>query len=536
MSATRLSVVIATFNRAEALARLLRQLAVQTLAADGFEVVVVDDGSQTPVKPFLDSLGLPYALRVEEQVNQGAAAARHRGILAASGELLVLLDDDMQVGTDFLQRHLERHQAGRRLVVLGSIEPDPQVSMPLFERWHAHKISQRSARLAAGEAARGLALYTGNVSLWRRDYLAVGGFDASFAHSEDVELGLRLQAAGVEFEYCDQAVSLHGSDHASLRQWRERSAMYGAFDHAIAAKHPDLPEASPWRFLFNLNPLSRPLMALTVLAPELTRPIALLAYLGAAGLGVMGLERAALTGANVAFGLDYFRGLRREVGAVPTALAEIAAYSATLLLASGRGALLGRALAEIRQDQAALQRYERKYGHSSASQGRLATDLVQKIGLQELAAYRLMRALRAAGMPLATKVVSRAIRHLYGSDIHWDAELAPGVMLVHGMGLAISHAARVGTGCILFQNVTLGMGTDPVTRESGAPTVEQNVHIGPGATLIGPIRVGAGSKVMGGAVLARSVPSGSVVLAPEPQVRERRPVGAVEARLQATRA
>ena len=245
------------------------------------------------------------------------------------------------------------------------------------------------------------------------------------------------------------------------------------------------------------------------------------------------MERAALTGANVAFGLDYFRGLRREVGAAPAALREVAAY-ALARQAGGRGEPFLRALREIRQDQAAMQRYERKYGHSTASEGNLASDLVQKIGLQELAAYRLMRALRGAGRSLAAKVVSRSIRHLYGSDIHWDAELAPGLMLVHGMGLAISHAARVGAGCILFQNVTLGIGTDPVTRETGAPTIEQDVHIGPGATLIGPIRVGAGSKVMGGAVLARSVPPGSLVLAPEPQVRERRAVGALGARLQVT--
>jgi len=94
-------------------------------------------------------------------------------------------------------------------------------------------------------------------------------------------------------------------------------------------------------------------------------------------------------------------------------------------------------------------------------------------------------------------------------------------MLVHGFGLAISHAAKVGPACILFHNVTLGMGIDPKTRESGAPTLEANVHVGPGATLIGPITVGAGSKIMAGVTLTHSVPPGSVVAAPEPEVRRR---------------
>jgi len=98
-------------------------------------------------------------------------------------------------------------------------------------------------------------------------------------------------------------------------------------------------------------------------------------------------------------------------------------------------------------------------------------------------------------------------------------------MLVHGMGLAISGEARVGRGCILFQHVTLGMGIDPETRRPGAPSLERNVHVGPGATLIGPITVGEGSKVMAGAVLTRSVPPGSLVETPTPEVRPRKSDG-----------
>src|SRR5262249_20694207 len=79
----------------------------------------------------------------------------------------------------------------------------------------------------------------------------------------------------------------------------------------------------------------------------------------------------------------------------------------------------------------------------------------------------------------------------------------------------------VGPGCILFQNVTLGMGIDPVTRKSGAPTVEANVHLMPGATLLGPITIGEGSKVMAGAVLTESVPADSLVETPSPNVKPR---------------
>ena len=94
------------------LQRLLAQLARQTLPASDFEVVVVDDGSREPVAPHLEKLTLPFSLRVETHANAGAAAARHRGVLAARGEVVLITDDDMQVAGDFLARHLARHPRG----------------------------------------------------------------------------------------------------------------------------------------------------------------------------------------------------------------------------------------------------------------------------------------------------------------------------------------------------------------------------------------------------------------------------------------
>jgi serine O-acetyltransferase len=121
---------------------------------------------------------------------------------------------------------------------------------------------------------------------------------------------------------------------------------------------------------------------------------------------------------------------------------------------------------------------------------------------------RLMRDLR---FTLPAKLGSRMIRHVYAAELHWDAELAPGVMIVHGNGLVISHAAKVGTGCVLFQHVTLGESMHPETREVGAPVLEPDVHVGVGAVLLGPITIGRGTKIGPQCVLTRSVPAGCVV-------------------------
>jgi serine O-acetyltransferase len=180
----------------------------------------------------------------------------------------------------------------------------------------------------------------------------------------------------------------------------------------------------------------------------------------------------------------------------------------------------------IREDHAMLHHYDAKHAsrmpeQETAGDPGLVRDAVTRVGFQMMVAYRAMRFLVDARVPLAPQVASRMIRHLYGSDIHWDAELEPGVVIVHGMGLALSKAARVRRGAILFQHVTLGMSFDPVTRTTGAPLVERDVNVGAGSTLVGPITVGARSKITANCFVRASVPPDSLVEAPAPSVSAR---------------
>jgi serine O-acetyltransferase len=165
--------------------------------------------------------------------------------------------------------------------------------------------------------------------------------------------------------------------------------------------------------------------------------------------------------------------------------------------------------------------FDSRYGGRQGQKPSLLGDVVKRVGLQVSMAYRVMQFLHEGGVPLAPQIVSRLIRHAYGSDIHWRATIDPGVMLVHGMGMAISPEAKVGQGVLQFHNVTLGSGVHPETRETGAPTIERDVHIGPGAVIIGPVTIGARSKIMANCVVMTSVPPDSLVEAPAPSVRPR---------------
>ncbi len=330
-SAPRVSVVLATYNRLPSLQRLLEQFARQTLPASEYEVVVVDDGSKEPVAEPLRRLSLPYALRVEAQPNQGAAAARHRGVLAARGELLVITDDDMQVKEDFLAQHVAMHPPGSRRVVIGRILPDPDIaSMPFFERWYAQRLDALARGVKSGKIRlRGNHLYTGNVSLRRADYLAVGGFDKDLQRSEDMELGLRLEASGVEIGFSQDASTLHGSDHTSQEVWLKRAFLYGIYDSRIAEKHPGLEHTSPWRFLFRVHPVAGPLLAASALLPNLSRPVSKAAMAAVHLADRAGLEKVAFAGSAVVYTMEYFRGVRDAAGSLGRAGRDFAAYLKT---------------------------------------------------------------------------------------------------------------------------------------------------------------------------------------------------------------
>jgi len=180
----------------------------------------------------------------------------------------------------------------------------------------------------------------------------------------------------------------------------------------------------------------------------------------------------------------------------------------------------GRMVDAVREDHRMLRHYDAKYAPERQGAPGLARDFATRIGFQVMVAYRGMRFCSDARIPLAPQVASRLIRHVYGSDIHWEAQIDPGVVIVHGMGLAVSGAARVESGAILFQNVTLGMSTD-ATGRSGAPRVERDVHVGAGSSIIGPITLGARSKVTANCLVRASVPPDSLVEAPQPSISAR---------------
>jgi len=131
-------------------------------------------------------------------------------------------------------------------------------------------------------------------------------------------------------------------------------------------------------------------------------------------------------------------------------------------------------------------------------------------GVQAILAHRVAHALHRAGVPLLPRAIAYAARALTGIEIHHAAHVGGGLFIDHGSGVVIGETAIIGDDVTLYQGVTLG-GTGFETGKRH-PTVQDNVTIGSGAKLLGPIEIGHGAKIGANSVVVRDVPPNSTVV------------------------
>jgi serine O-acetyltransferase len=164
-----------------------------------------------------------------------------------------------------------------------------------------------------------------------------------------------------------------------------------------------------------------------------------------------------------------------------------------------------RVLREVRDDVAAAR------ARDPAAQGVSTFEILSSwAGVQALLAHRVAHALREAGVPLAPRAIAYLSRAVTGVEIHPAARIGRGFFVDHGSGVVVGETAEIGDRVTLYQGVTLG-GTG-FQRGKRHPTLADDVTVGSGAKLLGPIAVGKGAKIGANTVVVEDVPAGSTVV------------------------
>lgn len=194
------TIQLCTYNRAELLARVLEACFDQSADGDSYEVVLVDDGSTDATAGTIETARsrATCAFTVVAQPNGGLARARNAGIACARGERIIFIDDDVLPLPNFVAEHLgaaARHPGS--IVRGGAIEVESCDVLPP-PIWSIKNYS-------------GNYFWTTNVSVPLETIRSIGAFDESFAEYgwEDIDVGLRLRAAGVRAIFHPNALVYH---------------------------------------------------------------------------------------------------------------------------------------------------------------------------------------------------------------------------------------------------------------------------------------------------------------------------------------
>src|SRR5713101_2346765 len=208
-----ISVVIPTFKRAAMLAATLESFAAQTLPADQYEVVVVDDGSEDVTsqvcRDFASRIQLKY-LHIE---NSGTSVAKNTGILASRGRILLFFDDDDVADSCLLEEHVKAHQQHpeENVAVLGYTTWAPTLPVTPLRRYvtETGRFLFAYGDLKDGQILDFTYFWAGRCSCKRSLLAKHGVFNRQFraAGIEDIELGYRLSKFGFRVVFHRAAVS-----------------------------------------------------------------------------------------------------------------------------------------------------------------------------------------------------------------------------------------------------------------------------------------------------------------------------------------
>ncbi|ABG87530.1 serine O-acetyltransferase EpsC [Clostridium perfringens] len=124
--------------------------------------------------------------------------------------------------------------------------------------------------------------------------------------------------------------------------------------------------------------------------------------------------------------------------------------------------------------------------------------------------YRIAHGLYKIKLFFLARLISQLGRFFTGIEIHPGAKIGKGIFIDHGMGVVIGETAEIGDNVTIYHGVTLGgTGKDKGKRH---PTIGNDVIIGCGAKILGPISIGDGAKIGANSVVLKNVPKGKTAV------------------------
>lgn len=199
-----ISVIILTYNRINCLVKCLDSLSRQSYPKDGFEVIVVDDGSTDDTGALI---GLQYSsVKYFYKEHGGISSARNFGIKKAEGGIVAFIDDDCEVPSDWVRKIYDFHK----------LHPDVPAIQGRIDNFfkgniwaEAMQYSFEAIKFQKSDDNLINLIATGNVSFKKGIFNKVGYFDEKLPRCEDFDMAYRISCAWGKILYEDEIVVYH---------------------------------------------------------------------------------------------------------------------------------------------------------------------------------------------------------------------------------------------------------------------------------------------------------------------------------------
>ena len=147
----------------------------------------------------------------------------------------------------------------------------------------------------------------------------------------------------------------------------------------------------------------------------------------------------------------------------------------------------------------------------------LASIILTYPGVKAVFFHQISNFFYKAGFDLIARIISQTVRFFTGIEIHPGAKIGKNLFIDHGMGVVIGETSEIGNNVTIYHAVTLGGSSPSIDserqrHEKRHPTIGNDVVIGSGAQIIGPIKVGNNSRIAANAVVVKDVPENATMV------------------------
>lgn len=218
-----ISIIIPTYNRADALQLTLEYLARQDFS-EKWETIVVNNNSTDNTDDVVKNQKFPVLLSIIHEKKAGASAARNAGVKAAKGKYLIFIDNDILTEPDFIERHYKQIKKNTGNWFVGHVINLPEQEATIFGKFRKYLDSPIKLELIEVDFLTGA-----NVSIIKDDFKRLGGFDENFhvASGEDRELAMRAIKSGIKIFFDPSIVVVHNDwAGSSIRDFCKRQRIY----------------------------------------------------------------------------------------------------------------------------------------------------------------------------------------------------------------------------------------------------------------------------------------------------------------------